>query len=145
MSPSKSKREIRIITNSQNTEITYGQPSGKLFPKRWPLSNPTRTKNNMNKHKVKRHRNSDTKTGKREPQQNYRIGTVSNEFLGGLNRFYGLNLDPSFQNIKLVVRFPRYNVLSSILTLCDSLLYVRVINLRSFMFKLNAVKLFLIS
>ena len=37
----------------------------------------------MNKHKVKRHRNSDTKTGKREPQQNYRrIGTVSNGLLG---------------------------------------------------------------
>ena len=42
-------------------------------------------KNNMNTHKVKRHRNSDTKTGNREPQQNYRLGTVCNELLGGLN------------------------------------------------------------
>ena len=31
---------------------TYGQPSGQLFPKRWPLSNPNRTQSIMNKHKV---------------------------------------------------------------------------------------------
>ena len=37
----------------------------------------------MNTRKVKRHQNSDTKTGKREPQQNYRLETVSNELLGG--------------------------------------------------------------
>ena len=37
------------------------------------------TKNYMTTHKVKRHRNSDTKTGNREPQQNYRLGTVSYE------------------------------------------------------------------
>ena len=49
------------ITNSQNTKRTYGQLSEQLFPKRWPLSNPKRAKINMNKHKVKRHRNSDTK------------------------------------------------------------------------------------
>ena len=33
----------------------------KLYPKRWPLSNPNRTKTSINKHKLKRHRNSDTK------------------------------------------------------------------------------------
>ena len=38
----------------------------------------------MNTHKVKRHRNSDNKTGNREPQQNYRLVTVSNELLGVL-------------------------------------------------------------
>ena len=80
---SNPKREITNITNSQNTKRTYGQPSEQLFPKRWPLSNRTRTKNNMNIRKVKRHRNSDTKTGNREPHQNYRLGTVSNELLGG--------------------------------------------------------------
>ena len=32
------------ITYSQNTKRTYGQPSRQLFPKRWPLSNPNRTK-----------------------------------------------------------------------------------------------------
>ena len=32
---------------------------------------------------VKRQRNCDPKTDKREPQQNYRLGTVSNELLGG--------------------------------------------------------------
>ena len=59
--PSKPKREITNITNSQNTKRTYGQPSEQLFPKRWPLSNRNRTKNNMNTRKVKRHQNSDTK------------------------------------------------------------------------------------
>ena len=78
--PSKPEREITNITNNQNTKRTYGQPSEQLFPKRWPLSNRDRTKSNMNTHKVKRHRNSDTKN--REPQQNYRLGTFSNELLG---------------------------------------------------------------
>ena len=59
---SKSKGEISYITNGQNTKKTFGQPSGQLFPKRWPLSNRNRTKNNMNSHMVKRHRNSDTKS-----------------------------------------------------------------------------------
>ena len=58
--PSKPKREITKITNSQNTR-TYAQPSEQLFSKRWPLSNTYRTKINMNTSKVKRHRNSDTK------------------------------------------------------------------------------------
>ena len=42
--PSKPKREILKITNSQNTKRTYGQPYELLLPKRWPLSNPNRTK-----------------------------------------------------------------------------------------------------
>ena len=42
--PSKPKWEITTITNSQNTKRTYGQPSEQIFPKRWPLSNPNRTK-----------------------------------------------------------------------------------------------------
>ena len=57
---------------------------GSYFPKRWPPSNQNRTKSIMNKYKVKHHRNSDTKTGNREPRQNHRLGTVCNEFLGGL-------------------------------------------------------------
>ena len=56
--PSKPKREITKISNGQNTKRTYGQPSEQLFLRRWPLSNPNRTKNNMNTGKVKRHRNS---------------------------------------------------------------------------------------
>ena len=48
--PSKPKREITNITNSQNTKRTYGQPREHLFPKRWPLSNRNRTKNNINTH-----------------------------------------------------------------------------------------------
>ena len=37
--PSKTKREITNITNSQNTKRTHGQPSEQLFPKRWPCDN----------------------------------------------------------------------------------------------------------
>ena len=48
------------------TMRTYGQTSGQLFPKRWPHSNQNRTKSIMNKHKVKHHRNSDSKTGNRD-------------------------------------------------------------------------------
>ena len=47
------------------------------FSKRWPLSNRTRTKHNINTHKVKRHRNLTPKTGRREPQQNCRLGTIT--------------------------------------------------------------------
>ena len=42
--PSKPKREITYITNSQYTKRTFSQPSEQLFPKRWPLSNRNRTK-----------------------------------------------------------------------------------------------------
>ena len=31
--PSKPKREVTKITNSQNTKRSYGQPSGGYFPK----------------------------------------------------------------------------------------------------------------
>ena len=82
LQPSKPKPEINNIINSQNTKRTYCQPSEQLFPKRWSLRNRNRTKNNMDTNKVKIHRNSDTKTGNREPQQNYRLGTVSNELPG---------------------------------------------------------------
>ena len=81
--PSKLKREITAITDSQNTKRTYDQPSEQLFPKRWPRSNPNRTKNNMNTRKVKLTETLTSKTGNKEPQQNYRIGTVRNELLGG--------------------------------------------------------------
>ena len=52
------------------------------FPKGGHSATETEQKNNINTHKVKRHRNSYTKTGNIEPQQNYRLGTVSNELLG---------------------------------------------------------------
>ena len=54
--PSKPKREITKIRNIENTKRTYGQPNELLFPKRWPLSNPNRTKNNTNTHYMERHR-----------------------------------------------------------------------------------------
>ena len=48
--------------------------------------------------------NTDSKNSK-EPQQKYRLGTVSIKILGGLNRFYGRPTSPSAsvmaQNIQL--------------------------------------------
>ena len=38
--------------------------------------------------------NTDSKNSK-EPQQKYRLGTVSIKILGGLNRFYGHPTSPS--------------------------------------------------
>ena len=40
---------------------THGQPSGQLFPKGWPLSSQNQTQSIINKQKVNRNRNSDTK------------------------------------------------------------------------------------
>ena len=42
--PSKPKREITNITNSENIKRAYGQPSEQLFSKRWPLSTQTELK-----------------------------------------------------------------------------------------------------
>ena len=78
--PSKPKRETTNITNSQNITATE-QLSGQLFPKRWALSNPNRTKNNVNKHKVKCHRNPDTKNRQQNHNKTNPFGTVSNEIL----------------------------------------------------------------
>ena len=61
--PSKPKREITKITDSQNTKRTYGQPSEQLFKKKVATQQPKSKKVN------------------REPQQNCRLGTVSNELL----------------------------------------------------------------
>ena len=44
---SKPKWEITKINNRQNTIRINGQPSGQLFPKRWSLSYPNRTKSTM--------------------------------------------------------------------------------------------------
>ena len=56
------------IANSQNIKRTYGQPSEQLFPKMWSLSNPNRTKNNINTRKVKRNPISDTKNRQKRTQ-----------------------------------------------------------------------------
>ena len=97
---SKHNQEITKITIIQNTR----EPSEQLFPKRWPLSNTNRTTFNINKHTVSRYRNSDPKKGNREQQQNYRLGTVSNELLWVLNQFYGANLALSFCSDSFVHR-----------------------------------------
>ena len=51
--------------------------------------------------------NTDSKNSK-EPQQKYRLWTVSIKILGGLNRFYGRPTSPSAsimaQNIQLFVK-----------------------------------------
>ena len=55
--------------------------------------------------------NTDSKNSK-EPQQKYRLGTVSIKILGGLNRFYGRPTSPSAsimaQNIQLFGPFIRF-------------------------------------
>ena len=58
------KTKMILIKNKNRPKYirTKGQSSGQLFLKRWPLSNPNRTKSIMNKHKATHHQNSDTKT-----------------------------------------------------------------------------------
>ena len=76
----------RQMGNNQNHKQTrYNEnkwlTEWKLFPIRWSLSNPNRNKSIMNKHKVTE--TLTPKTRNREPHQNHRLGTVSNELLGG--------------------------------------------------------------
>ena len=73
--PSKPKRNITNITNTKIVKIhkvTFGQPHERsaIFHK-VATQQPKPNLNNRNKRNVKRHQNSDTKTGNREPQQNY--------------------------------------------------------------------------
>ena len=46
--------------------------------------------------------NTDSKNSK-EPQQKYRLGTVSIKILGGLNRFYGRPTSPSAFIIAIII------------------------------------------
>ena len=74
---------------SQNTKRTYCKPNEQLSPERWPLSCLNLTKYNIDTQKVKTVQTA-TKTIKhREPNQKYRLGTVSNIkfYWRGLNRF----------------------------------------------------------
>ena len=71
--PSKPKREITKITNNQNTKRTSGQTREQFFPKLWPLSIQNRTKNNINTHKMKRQRHSDTKNRQQRANHNITI------------------------------------------------------------------------
>ena len=73
------------------------------FPNRWSFSYLKFTKyvtNIIDEPKI----NTDSKNSK-EPQQKYRLGTVSIKILGGLNRFYRRLTSPSAsimaQNIQL--------------------------------------------
>ena len=98
--PSKSKREITKITNSQNTQRRYGLPSEQLFRKRWLLSNSNRNKLLL-KH-IKRNV-TDTltpKTGTRQAQQNYRLGM--NYPGGGGGAYNVLRRQPRPQFLKLL-------------------------------------------
>ena len=81
--PSKPKREITKIINGQHTKRTYGQPSEQLFPRNWPLSNPNRTNILWTHVRLNVNETLTPKTGNREPQQYYHLGTVRNELLGG--------------------------------------------------------------
>ena len=76
------------------------------FPNRWSFSYLKSTKyvtNIVAEPKYKYSRQEQKK--RKEPQQKYRLGTVSTNILGGLNRFYGYPSSPSAsimaQNIQL--------------------------------------------
>ena len=45
--PQIQQQETTKTANMQNTKRTHGQPSEQLFPKKWSLSNPNRTKSNL--------------------------------------------------------------------------------------------------
>ena len=72
--PSKPKREIANTTHSQNTKRTYGQPSEQISRK-VATQQANRTKHNINIHKVKRPRNSDTKKQAKENHNKTITGT----------------------------------------------------------------------
>ena len=93
--PLKPTRKITKITNGQNTKRTYGQPSKQLFPKRWPLSNPNRTKT------IRTHtwRNfTETLTPKQANENHNRTTALERSAMnyggggGGLSMLYGANL-----------------------------------------------------
>ena len=63
--------------------------AGSYFPKG---GNPNRTKSTMNKHKVKHHRNSDSKTGNRDHIRTTTLERSVTDYWGGLNYFYAGNL-----------------------------------------------------
>ena len=75
---------------------TYGQSSGQLFPKKWPLSNQNQTKSKMNKHKMKCHRNSDSKTGNRD---HIRITALERLVMNNCGLKLVLRRQPSVTNV----------------------------------------------
>ena len=102
--PSKPKREITNITYSQNTKRTYGQPSERLFPKRWPFSNRNRIKTNMNTHKVNhRLRDGSLQTSSSRDDSS---GTFRSKFRTGL--FAPKKWDDSHQS-KFTGRFTHFH------------------------------------
>ena len=75
---------------------TCRKSSEQLFPNRRPLSHPNCTKNMKTYIRLKQHKIRLQNTKQLEPQQKYRIGTISNiKLLGGLNRFYRRLTSPS--------------------------------------------------
>ena len=82
---------------------TYGQPSGQLFAKRWPLSNPNRNKSIMNKNKVKHHRNSDSKTGNLDHIRSTALERSATNYWGLKSQmtWIGVNTYQQFQLRKL--------------------------------------------
>ena len=83
----KCRSRCRRKTKNKKAKTGTGAIKGQI-----PLSKPAisqkvfhqQPKPNLkynNKHKVKQHQNSDTKTGNRESHQNRHLGTTSNELL----------------------------------------------------------------
>ena len=76
---------------------TYRNPSEQLFPNRWPLSYPNSNKNVKTYTRLKQHKKRLQNIKQTEPQQKYRLGTVSNmKLMDCLNPFYKAITTPSF-------------------------------------------------
>ena len=75
------------------------------FPKGGHSATETELKIISATHKVKRHRNSDTKTGQQRTQQNYRLDMVDNELRGGGGLKLVSRAQPNLQFLKWYIRF----------------------------------------
>ena len=92
---------------------TNVQPSGQLFSKRWPLSNPNLSKSIVNKHKAKHHRNSDTKTGNRDHIRTTALERSVMNYWGGLRLV--LRMQPHLPSLMWYKHLDGFSVRTTIL------------------------------
>ena len=77
----KTRTALQKINDNYMYKENIWSTEWAAISQRWPLSNRNRTKNNMNTRKVKRHRNSDTKTGKISLIKNFEWHLFLKEYL----------------------------------------------------------------
>ena len=104
----KSDSKEESLSSTGESERTYGQPSELIFPKRWPLSNPSRIKIIRAHIRGNITETLTLKTDKRERQKSYRLALVSNEYwLGSLNQFMGPT-SPSVSAVVMICKLLMY-------------------------------------